>query len=434
MAGNKHPWRDILTEDEWNLVVSNATRGDLLASTLKDRFLDLQAGKKLQAEIGIQIGLYHRIPKDDYTRFDERRGALERIAEECIKYLEHHVVARQTGQKSGPAEQGDAAGRQHKRLSDGIDVWVASLGDRAIKKREYLERMKMWHLLMKEKYQNPSDLVEFLWNLNQDNTRGSEFQFLHSTPYATIEKVDPYHRQTVVMMGDNQGDELRPHRGEMANAFRDYAMGRPPRLPDPRTRRHDVMSFYEWLEYHPICLGTPGVLGDAKYKYIDRIAYSGHDLAIATRKGGFLRYERTSQVGLGIAPSLLDTYALPPSRKGPKGSQAFVFTLEKSLLLHQHDGDFVHASAKEGHKIRCSGMLVAKNGKITTVTDQSGHYAPGQRHIQNFLYWLTQPTSCLDKQATVVFEVDGSVMKAGTYLASEFMTAALTKLGAPTLA
>ncbi len=361
-----------------------------------------------------------------------RAGALDALAQVCADYDDFHGLSRKGGQKTGPAEPGDAnAGRRHKQLTDGIDVWVLSLAGRALKKSDYLATMAKWHATTKEKYQNPTDLVQFLWELDQDNVRGTNRQFLHTTSYATIEKIDPYHRQTVVFMGAAVGDEPKPHRGEMAHAFSDYAMGRPPRFPDPRTKAHRHMSFYEWLEYHPICLGTPGIVGDAKYKNLDRVSYAIGDLAIATPAvGGGLEYVRNSNVASGVKPRRLNTSEFAPSGKGPKNAVAFVWNKNGTLLLHEHGGGFVHASAEQGHKVRCSGMLVATLGRVTVVTDQSGHYAPRQENTYDFLHWLKQ-SKCLSAAAHVEFEVAGSVVTEGSYRAIAFMKEAQKKHGAP---
>lgn len=433
MAGNKNPWRDIPTESEWQQVRATAKRGAIQSAPLADKIRAKQQGDQLLLTIGQQISAYHAIPKDDFRRFAERSAALVTIADRCLAYGDVHDASRQSGQKSGAREAGDAdPGRRHKQLTDGIDVWVRSLAGRAVKKSEYLETMGKWHLTTKEKYQNPADLVGFLWQLEQDNSRGADREFLHTTSYATIEKVDPYHRETVVFMGKTVNDEPRPYRGEMAEAFRDYAMGRPPRLPDPRTARHAVTSFYEWLEYHPICLGTPGVEGDAKYKNLHRVSYEIADLAIATPKNGRLEYVRAWEVGSGHKARVLETATFRQSKKGPADAVAFVWARSGSLLLHEHAGDFVHASADRGHKARCSGMLVAKSGVVVHVTDQSGHYAPTQQHIHNFLGWL-KSKNCLAANAIVEFEVHGSVASEGEYSASDFMTAARSKLGPPIL-
>jgi hypothetical protein len=430
MAGNKNPWRDILMESEWSQLIATAERGALKAVGLPDRFRAQNQGKQQLHEIGQRISQYHAIPKDDCTRFTERSGALVAIASLCVDYGDFHDVNRQKGQKSGAREAGDAdPGHRHKQLTDGIDVWVRSLASRALKKSEYLEVMAKWHLTAKEKFQNAPDLVEFLWDLDQDNVRGANREFLHSTPYATIEKIDPYHRETVFLMGQALNDEPRPHRGEMANAFRDYAMGRPPRLPDPRTHPHASTSFYEWLEYHPICFGTPGVQGDARYKNLHRISYAVGDLAIATPTTGRLEYVRVSDVGTGRPARVLETSTFPPSSKGHAHAVAFVWARNKSLLLHEHGDGFVHASAEQGHKVRCSGMLVSRAGVVVHVADQSGHYAPTQQHIHNFLGWL-HSENCLAASAMVEFEVNGSVLAKGTYAASDFMQAARSQHGA----
>ena len=88
---------------------------------------------------------------------------------------------------------------------------------------------------------------------------------------------------------------------------------------------------------------------------------------------------------------VLDTTTFRVSGKGPAGGAAFVWDRGCNLWLHAHGHDgFIHASAKTGQKIRCSGMIRVRNGLAEEITNQSGHYAPGEQQIYYFLFWLRQ--------------------------------------------
>jgi hypothetical protein len=66
-----------------------------------------------------------------------------------------------------------------------------------------------------------------------------------------------------------------------------------------------------------------------------------------------------------------------------------------ALWLHEHGGQFVHTSFTGGRTIRCSGMMRVDNGKVTVISDESGHYRPGQRQIYYLTYWLHNRSAML---------------------------------------
>ncbi|HSU60311.1 MAG TPA: hypothetical protein VLI55_13430 [Bryobacteraceae bacterium] len=72
----------------------------------------------------------------------------------------------------------------------------------------------------------------------------------------------------------------------------------------------------------------------------------------------------------------------------------------------------------QGKKIRCSGMLVAKNGKATAITNQSGHYAPTAEGIFYFVEWLND-RNCIAANAEVWIEHD-TVIRDGKYPVNSF--------------
>jgi hypothetical protein len=105
---------------------------------------------------------------------------------------------------------------------------------------------------------------------------------------------------------------------------------------------------------------------------------------------------------------------------------AFVWDADCHLWAHEHGVDgFIHASAKQGKKIRCSGMLVANNGLGQIITNQSGHYAPNAQSIYNFVTWLRQ-RNCLHANAKVEMEHDQAIAD-GTYKAADFLNWARPK-------
>ena len=98
--------------------------------------------------------------------------------------------------------------------------------------------------------------------------------------------------------------------------------------------------------------------------------------------------------------TVLNTSTLPESAKGPAHAAAFVWAADCNLYLHTHAHDFVHASVKQGKKIRCSGMLVAENGIVTYMSNTSGHYAPNAQSLYNLGWWLLAK-KCVNGSTTI---------------------------------
>jgi hypothetical protein len=326
-----------------------------------------------------QITAYDALPKDDCAHFSIRATRLARIAALCKWYRQSLGATHRLSTKQ-------AAG---KRLNDPIDVWVHSLGRRALKKSGYLNTMDQWHANAKAKYKDRVQLSSFLRQLAYDNTsHGGEK--LHATPYATIEKMDPYHRQTFVFLdpmamdvSDTTNDQ---EHNEMGLAFLEYLAGGPA----SGYTTNNAASFYEWLECHPFCVGTPGLLGDDRYRSPPRISYEGHNLGLVHLPPNQMTCEKILTDN-GTCYVLNTKTDFGKSGKGPDGAAAFVWDGDGNLWLHEHGADgFIHASVKQGKKVRCSGMFVAKNGKATYVTNESGHYAPNAQSIYNFVSWLHQ--------------------------------------------
>ena len=59
------------------------------------------------------------------------------------------------------------------------------------------------------------------------------------------------------------------------------------------------------------------------------------------------------------------------------GSAAFVITGDGRLMAEPHQiGEFHHSSFEAGGRVLCAGMIKVRNGKIVSITDNSGHYKP----------------------------------------------------------
>ena len=447
MAGNKNPWRDIATSSEWqdiNLLAPLAVPRPLppppvlppvlpppprvqpgmhrMAAAMANQVAvlppppvraprpQMQAGGHRSVaptidQIGAMITEYHQIQKDDYRLFGQRAAKLNRIARQAELFVTEYRRTNVAGDKDA------YTGR--KQLGDPIDVWTRSLAHRAGKKSSYLVKMAEWHATAKAKYTDRVLMSAYLRGLAEGGHIKDGGAKLHATPYATIEKIDPYHRQTFVFLDPDDLTANDQGANDMGEAFLQYLKG-----PDPVGSTNPNPSFYEWLEYHEFCLGTPGVHGDDRFKNPPKISYTGHDLTHARVEPSRLMAEQ-----LVSAPGvwgILDTSTLPPSGKGPPNAAAFVWDSDCHLYLHAHGHDeFIHASAKQGRKIRCSGMMVVANGVVTYISNQSGHYAPTALNIYHFGKWLNAKR-CVRVDATV--EIDhGSAPLTGQLVFPHFL-------------
>jgi len=296
-------------------------------------------------------------------------------------------------------------------IGDQRDVWAASLAHRAAKKAGYLTIMEEWHQTAKFKYKYRLELSLFLRGLAAGGHVKNAGEKLHATPYATIEKIDPYHRQTFFFLDPDEDKTAKDNfKNLMGAAFLQYLHGHQ----WPGATNDECASFYEWLEYSPFCIGTPGLSGDAKFKNPPRNSYAGHDLTHVRVTKSKLFAAKLSNPD---AWTVLDTRTLPLSGKGPTHAAAFIWAADCNLYLHTHAHGFVHGSAKQGKKIRCSGMLVAENGIVTYMSNVSGHYAPNAQSMYNFGKWLNAK-KCVHGTAIVEIERGASPLTGKMYFPS----------------
>ncbi|MDN5248270.1 MAG: hypothetical protein QWI36_04005 [Wolbachia endosymbiont of Tyrophagus putrescentiae] len=81
--------------------------------------------------------------------------------------------------------------------------------------------------------------------------------------------------------------------------------------------------------------------------------------------------------------------------KGQKNSVAYAMTLDGRLVVHEHldvgrCGDYAyrHSTLGGGKAILCSGLIRIKDGKITHIDNNSGHYKPTAANLYNAIQRL----------------------------------------------
>lgn len=174
---------------------------------------------------------------------------------------------------------------------------------------------------------------------------------------------------------------------------------------------------------------SPDLLGSVK-KIIDLEERRNHTLQV---NGGFLQkldsndnYHTIDMAGKG-RPAPAITEAMKKMKRERLNQQvqpdniiqpandltktaAFVWTHKEELLVGEHKADqkvegtytdfFHHTSLDAGNPVLCAGMIRVINGKVELISNDSGHYKPGEANLKRFVRWL-QGQDCLTENAIV---------------------------------
>ena len=89
-----------------------------------------------------------------------------------------------------------------------------------------------------------------------------------------------------------------------------------------------------------------------------------------------------------LTAALFDTQNIREAGKGNK-KLAYVWTPDDLIFVAPHQATvFHHSSFTSGKKVRCSGMIGGKDGKVIHVDNNSGHYLPSTNHLHSFVEML----------------------------------------------
>ncbi|WP_234820473.1 hypothetical protein [Mycolicibacterium goodii] len=95
---------------------------------------------------------------------------------------------------------------------------------------------------------------------------------------------------------------------------------------------------------------------------------------------------------------------------GPSSSGRAIFVMDQHgnlyASLYQEAGKFHHSSFFAGGNVAGAGELIVKDGKVTFMTDRSGHYQPGRSRTQQVLDQLT--SQGVDFDEGMYFAPEGS--------------------------
>jgi hypothetical protein len=420
MAQDAHPWRDIYSVSEWAMILAKTvqyqrSKGEFVVDVVKKvgKGRESFSPADVLVRLTASIAQYHDIQKDDWRRFDSRITALKAINELALKYLgrvgSDNVATKGTGHK--PDLSGAVA------VQPRLDLYVTSLAKRALKKAAYLKKLEEFHDELSRnnkrfaKYGTRAALTgrlaaptaqttQFPWGAHGlFNPKGAQTEFLRLSPYGKMEKLDPYHR-FIGFEADAAG-AVRPWDAprHMAWALKDYLEKRTYSA-DGKLISYDPSyktdpTFYEWLEYHPICTQTLGITPgyNGRYDTISSASYTAgsgsgaYHMSFTT--GGLLFNVATGITSKGTTHMDTSTW----HSKGRNEYGAFIWSELGSLHIYPHGGNFVHSCFTKGKTVRCAGLISVVAGKVMGVTDESGHYRPDALHMYRFILWPKDKTA-----------------------------------------
>ena len=420
MAGNKHPWRDVMSFNAWQQVLIIITK--TAPPSAQDHL----------GKIGQLLQSYHALEKQSRGLFTARIQALEVLKKEADQYLQEKY--RNGGYKRTGSHKGvmpevkkqslAARGRSNNNnnantptlptaTETSIDRWVYSLAQRAQKKADYLRTLSALPTMGGAPL---GSFEKFLEYLQRKNAQSSDSPLLSLVPGVKPEKWDPFHRPIEVnIKGTKEEITLEAaHPNAIGLAFIEWYNSR------------ETKHFFEWLEGHPICTFT---------KYLDQSSTGPSPFEFGCVQYGSNAIVRVVSLGEGLlyARPFGDNFSAPAvltTREGKKTKpgEAYVWLNTGELLIHPHHvGTFHHSSFDKGSKVRCAGTMDVQNGKITRLDNNSGHYRPSTRHFLTFLEILNA-RNVLDPRAHVsthdLFDTDPTYGLKRPFDPAGFLTAA----------
>jgi hypothetical protein len=371
------PWVDIYTEDEWSRFVVQFKKkkiGLKSGSGVKALLEGVKLGFHQQEHnefltlLGQMIKSYHGVEKRKAETLDLRAGMLESIAADSEKYMKKQGIKREDTAKAS------------------LGYLLLKLARRARRKAAYIRELKKHCKDAKSKaFKGYNDLLGYLFENRFDDDLAS----LHAG--VRMERLDPWHR---VFEMNIKRDYYGGIRTENPTGYMDGALAL-----WLGSSQHDDTPFFVWLEGNYVCTGVDddGTL-NKDYRGIpeDRkphrgVTYLKRDdalLLMVNIKGG-LAYPALQRFDTNQPnPVLMDECPTSDFSKEP-GAYAYVWTKDGLILCHNHvSGAFHHSSLASGHRVRCAGMIGFTQGKVTLLSNDSGHYRPSNAMLGRFADYL----------------------------------------------
>lgn len=392
-----NPWRDVYPIEFWNKLVDQYRSGALKSSSatvgrwMRSMF---ETGRVLPQQIDRitqTLRDYHAVQKDDSQNFQHRILLLRSIYGDSLQYCDKYKI-HETIKDNRPAED----------TFTSMDAYVWSIGRRAMRKAGYLEEIQKF---CRTDLSDPRSMLRYL-----TDTRHVVDQFQHLQVGCRMEKLDPYHRSFEIHIGEDgkiPGCEFLTSPmtiafGQWINAMKDDGNFN---AVDTKKLSVPTKPFFVWLETHPLTTGVesgktwaPGQTWhatDIGAKDTKSVKYR----ETLTDVGEWWHWLFPSSAGVVSKVDFKSLKTTPFNTNDGKGktgerfnSYAYVWEREGTLLAGNHEGNRVHHSSfMAGESVRCAGMIAVNDaGKVTFVSNNSGHYRPTKAQLIDFVKWLNQ--------------------------------------------
>ncbi len=409
------PWQDILPLSKWISFLHAYKKMEITsnATTFADRFHRRRRIDDDLLLLSSRIRGYHGIPKRSIINLAPRANSLRLIAHTGQSFLNRFRIG----------EKGSATGAQKGSL----DYAVTKLVRRATRKAEYLEQLKV-HVESDPRSRSKRSLIEYL---QREKSRPDDMVGLIRD--VRLEKLDPWHRpfeSPIMMPGEFRYEMDHSH---MFNAV--FSLWQ-------RDNTTDVPLFV-WMEGHYVCTGVfnEDLWGQQTQEWVDdgmgmpkgsgQVSYGANEEICITHIIGNRLH--TALIG---ASEYTPLNTLQSAGKGDDtvGMHAYVWDKHGDIYTANHAGGSLHHSSfTSGSKVKCAGMIRVNNGKVRTVTNDSGHYQPGKRYLLNFVRYL-MPLDVFEKGPNGrITTMVGYAPGVAHVLVDDFLTAPPPPPRAPTI-
>jgi hypothetical protein len=388
-------WRDIISRDAWLSIMTSfniigpKNKDDHNATTTAkatpvgkvaqlrgvfDRSLSSRAAAL--KTLTNRIESYHDIEKAEYRNIDARIAALQGISAFANDFMKTFGVDMESAAKRNELSRVyDPELKAYKSSNprdNTLDRHILTLARRSLRKAGYLQMLKNYYAVGGAgcAHRSPQALLALIRAPKQINN-----EFVGLEPGLRLEQLDPVHR----------GNYEETEKGSCGFAFQLWAA-------DTRQDK----PFFMWLETSLVCLENDKALADAQsvpYNRLDRKTGAGGN-------GQKILFFPAPIQALDLdlmdaVPQVCSTvgYSCDPPKdptgKGGVGVAAYVWSQESELFIAEHRGNvFHHSSFLSGQRVRCAGMIKIDNGRVSAISNNSGHYKPRQQQMVNMVRFL----------------------------------------------
>jgi len=402
------PWRDIITDRQMGKLI-DMKRGTSAQQT-KRRFFNrfrkgVKGSKNVQEGFGVLRSLlreYHAIPKTELDKFPLRIRKLRELCDEIDVWFKRFRVDMNKAKQRGMSSH-------YKRQS--LDRTLLTIRNRGCRKASYLEKLRDYYA--GNGHSGPRSARRLLQYLQAPHEVNDGSLGLH--PSVRMEMLDPWHRD-----GYEKNHKGEYEEGSIGEAFGEWASDSA-NLSTP---------FFLWLEDHAICkCQNDDAKGVVSITYVRADEGDGNDkyklrIVVPESSGRLYAHDLKNYDASRV---VCDTTSIgyrggdqkAVAKNWGKGTAAFVWTRAKELFIADHlPGGFHHSSFVSGNAVRCAGMIEIDNGKVTGLSNNTGHYKARKQHVKTLLEWL-HANHCLDQNCQVI--VLGAQGGAFSGTAAQFM-------------